>query len=136
MSEKEFLGAELIPKQSWRADVTQSLSSLARLTLRQLRQIASDLGVPLYSRKSKEALVGEVAERQEKRNGDLKAIESELSAPVVESSNTRVVFLPRDPQWAYVFWEISESDRKAWIGPGRKAYVFGPASGEGVPPLP
>ena len=58
--------------------MTQSLSSLARLTLRQLRQIASDLGVPLYSRKSKEALVGEVAERQEKRNGDLKAIESEL----------------------------------------------------------
>ena len=113
MFEKEFLGAELIPKQSWSADVTQSLSSLARLTLRQLRQIASDLGVPLYSRKSKEALVGEVAERQEKRNGDLKAIESELSAPVVESSNTRVVFLPRDPQWAYVFWEISESDRKA-----------------------
>ena len=93
--------------------MTQSLSSLARLTLRQLRQIASDLGVPLYSRKSKEALVGEVAERQEKRNGDLKAIESELSTPVVEGSNTRVVFLPRDPQWAYVFWEISESDRKA-----------------------
>ena len=93
--------------------MTQSLSSLARLTLRQLRQIASDLGVPLYSRKSKEALVGEVAERQEKRNGDLKAIESELSAPVVETSNTRVVFLPRDPQWAYVFWEISETDRKA-----------------------
>ena len=61
MFEKEILGAELIPKQSWSADVTQSLSSLARLTLRQLRQIASDLGVPLYSRKSKEALVGEVA---------------------------------------------------------------------------
>ena len=108
-----FFGRRLIPKQSWSEDVTQSLSSLARLTLRQLRQIASDLGVPLYSRKSKEALVGEVAERQEKRNGDLKAIESELSAPVVETSNTRVVFLPRDPQWAYVFWEISETDRKA-----------------------
>ena len=108
-----FFGRRLIPKQSWSEDVTQSLSSLARLTLRQLRQIASDLGVPLYSRKSKEALVGEVAERQEKRNGDLKSIESELSAPVVETSNTRVVFLPRDPQWAYVFWEISETDRKA-----------------------
>ena len=94
-------------------DVTQSLSSLARLTLRQLRQIASDLGVPLYSRKSKETLVGEVAERQEKRSGDLKAIESELNAPASQTSNTRVVFLPRDPQWAYVFWEISETDRKA-----------------------
>ena len=92
--------------------MSQTLTSLARLTLRQLRQIASDLGVPLYSRKSKEALVGEVAQRQEQRGGDLKAIEAELSAPAVSTSETRVVFLPRDPQWAYVFWEISDSDRQ------------------------
>ena len=92
--------------------MSQTLSSLARLTLRQLRQIASDLGVPLYSRKSKETLVDEVAQRQQKRGGDLKAIEAELNAPAVSTSDTRVVFLPRDPQWAYVFWEISEADRK------------------------
>ena len=92
--------------------MSQTLSSLARLTLRQLRQIASDLGVPLYSRKSKETLVGEVAQRQEKRGGDLKAIEAELSPPAVSNTETRVVFLPRDPQWAYVFWEISDDDRK------------------------
>ncbi|MEC8214443.1 MAG: DUF4912 domain-containing protein, partial [Cyanobacteriota bacterium] len=92
--------------------MSQTLSSLARLTLRQLRQIASDMGVPLYSRKSKEALVDEVAQRQEKRGGDLKAIEAELTAPSISSAETRVVFLPRDPQWAYVFWEISDDDRK------------------------
>ena len=92
--------------------MSQTLSSLARLTLRQLRQIASDMGVPLYSRKSKEALVDEVAQRQEQRGGDLKAIEAELTAPSMSSTETRVVFLPRDPQWAYVFWEISEEDRK------------------------
>ena len=92
--------------------MSQTLTSLARLTLRQLRQIASDLGVPLYSRKSKETLVDEVAQRQEQRGGDLKAIEAELSAPTLNSTETRVVFLPRDPQWAYVFWEISDSDRK------------------------
>ena len=92
--------------------MSQTLSSLARLTLRQLRQIASDLGVPLYSRKSKETLVDEVAQRQQKRGGDLKAIEAELNAPAMGSSDTRVVFLPRDPQWAYVFWEISDADRK------------------------
>ena len=45
--------------------MSKTLSSLARLTLRQLRQIASDLGVPLYSRKSKETLVDEVAQRQQ-----------------------------------------------------------------------
>ena len=92
--------------------MSPTISSLARLTLRQLRQIASDLGVPLYSRKSKENLVDEVAVRQEKRGGDLKAIEAELNAPTISTTETRVVFLPRDPQWAYVFWEISDSDRE------------------------
>ena len=92
--------------------MSPTISSLARLTLRQLRQIASDLGVPLYSRKSKENLVDEVAVRQEKRGGDLKAIEAELNAPTMSTTETRVVFLPRDPQWAYVFWEISDSDRE------------------------
>ncbi len=92
--------------------MSQTLTSLARLTLRQLRQIASDLGVPLYSRKSKEALVDEVAQRQEQRGGDLKAIEAELTPPALPTTETRVVFLPRDPQWAYVFWEISDNDRK------------------------
>ena len=28
-------------------------------------------------------------------------------------ADTRVVFLPRDPQWAYVFWEISAASRQA-----------------------
>ncbi len=109
---KAFFGLTMIPNETWSLDVSQTLSSLARLTLRQLRTIASELGVPLYSRKSKQALVGEVAERQEKRGGDLKAIEQELTAPSIDSSETRVVFLPRDPQWAYVFWEIADTDRK------------------------
>ncbi|TCD55861.1 DUF4912 domain-containing protein [Synechococcus sp. BS56D] len=92
--------------------MTQALSSLARLTLRQLRQMASDLGVTLYSRKSKEDLVSAIAEKQERRGGDLRAIEAELNAPSRPEANTRVVFLPRDPQWAYVFWEIADRDRK------------------------
>ena len=92
--------------------MSQTLTNLARLTLRQLRQIASDVGVPLYSRKSKEALVDEVAQRQQKRGGDLKAIEAELTPSAVSTHETRVVFLPRDPQWAYVFWEISDKDRQ------------------------
>jgi hypothetical protein len=92
--------------------VTQALSSLARLTLRQLRQMASDLGVTLYSRKSKEDLVSAIAERQDRRDGDREAMEAELHSPSTSEASTRVVFLPRDPQWAYVFWEISDSDRR------------------------
>merc|ERR1711959_435662 len=69
-------------------------------------------GVPLYSRKSKEVLVGEVAQRQIERGEDLKAIDSDLSTPTPNTIKTRVVFLPRDPQWSYVFWEISDVDRQ------------------------
>ena len=110
--EREIFGSQCSRTKPGALDVSPTISSLARLTLRQLRQIASDLGVPLYSRKSKETLVDEVAVRQEKRGGDLKAIEAELNAPAISTTETRVVFLPRDPQWAYVFWEISDSDRQ------------------------
>ena len=40
--------------------MSQTLSSLARMTLRQLRQVASDLGVSLYSRKTKDELVAAI----------------------------------------------------------------------------
>ena len=106
------VGCKLIPKKLGWLSVTQALSSLARLTLRQLRQMASDLGVTLYSRKSKEDLVSAIAERQDRRDGDREAMEAELHAPSTSEASTRVVFLPRDPQWAYVFWEISDSDRR------------------------
>ncbi|QEY32972.1 DUF4912 domain-containing protein [Synechococcus sp. RSCCF101] len=92
--------------------MSKALSSLARLTLRQLRQIASDLGVTLYSRKSKEDLVSAIESEQQQTGADMLAVEAELTpAPVEPDAPTRVVFLPRDPQWAYVFWEISESER-------------------------
>jgi hypothetical protein len=87
--------------------VSQTLSSLARMTLRQLRQVASELGVTLYSRKTKDELVNAIGERQ----ADLSSLEKE-HAPSQQGDDTRVVFLPRDPQWAYVFWEISETDRQ------------------------
>ena len=107
--------------------MTQSEDSLARLTLRQLRQKASELGVPLYSRKSKANLVREVSSREEKINNSLqnsptKSVSFWKKKDGQEGfqprslfpsrQTTRVVFLPRDPQWSYVFWEISEEDRK------------------------
>ena len=99
----------------------QSLSSLARLTLRQLRRVASDLGVALYSRKSKDELLDAINSQQELSVGD-KRIETAISLAELETNlgeaplplpETRVVFLPRDPQWAYVFWEISAESRRA-----------------------
>ncbi|MGB0278645.1 MAG: Rho termination factor N-terminal domain-containing protein, partial [Prochlorococcaceae cyanobacterium] len=90
--------------------MNQSLSSLARLTLRQLRRVASDLGVALYSRKSKDELLDAISTKQEFSAGE-KRIETAISLAEMEAGfgntplplpETRVVFLPRDPQWAYV----------------------------------
>ena len=95
--------------------VTFDQESLSRLTLRQLRIKASELGIPLYSRKSKADLVKGVFLYEEKRELE-KQVLSNKAQPSSEttyssSSETKVVFLPRDPEWAYVFWEISDSDR-------------------------
>ncbi len=119
MSNRAHTDPEQKQKRSF-LGVTQEQQSLSRLTLRQLRQKASELAVPLYSRKTKAALVKEISLRQEKLEAgkDFANFWRAPSSNVEESSSsestsdTRVVFLPRDPQWAYVFWEISESDRK------------------------
>jgi hypothetical protein len=117
----------------------KSLTSLAMMTLRQLRQIASDLGVSLYSRKSKEELVEEISTRQEETGLSLEAIEAEMAPAPRPAAETRVVFLPRDPQWAYVFWEISDPDRDQALAAGadrlclRVADVTGLAGGSAHP---
>ena len=109
------------------ASVSQALSSLAQMTLRQLRQVASDLGMSLYSRKTKDQLVDAITSRQPVRSisseasgpepqawpePSLSNLEADLAPAPRPESDTRVVFLPRDPQWAYVFWEISDEDRQ------------------------
>jgi hypothetical protein len=82
------------------------------MTLRQLRQVASDLGVSLYSRKSKDELVDAISRQRDLSPESLQAIEAEMAPPPRPAAETSVVFLPRDPQWAYVFWEISDVDRE------------------------
>jgi len=95
--------------------VTFDQESLSRLTLRQLRLKASKLGIPLYSRKSKADLVKGVFLYEEKKKLDKQLINVESESPEdsknSNSLQTKVVFLPRDPEWAYVFWEISDADR-------------------------
>ena len=102
-------------------DGIKNKEHLLGLTLRQLRQEASKLSVPLYSRKTKALLIDLIVKYQKKVNEineeklDNEIIEN-TSNPIAKYSkqevNTKVVFLPRDPEWAYVFWQISESDRE------------------------
>ncbi len=102
-------------------DGIKNKENLLSLTLRQLRQEASKLSVPLYSRKTKAVLIDLIVKYQKKVNEIPNEtldnfIPKKTSKPSVQPSkeafNTKVVFLPRDPEWAYVFWQISETDRE------------------------
>ena len=121
MQEKKNI---LIPNKNGDFKVAEGIinkDQLLSLTLRQLRQEASKLSVPLYSRKTKAVLVDLILKYQDKKNVSSKnlIIESSPLHPsadkdsvITEEVKTNVVFLPRDPDWAYVFWQISESDRE------------------------
>ena len=95
--------------------------NLLSLTLRQLRQVASKLSVPLYSRKTKAALIDLIVKYQKSdseitdkslANKNPEKISNPIEQTSKEELTTKVVFLPRDPEWAYVFWQISETDRE------------------------
>ncbi len=117
------------------------------MTLRQLRQIASDLGVSLYSRKTKEELLNEI--QSSKGEGERSRFEavnplgaSTPSLEILEAGftpaprpevETKVVFLPRDPQWAYVFWEIAEAERIKAIEAGAGQLCLRVADVTGLP---
>ena len=94
---------------------------LLSLTLRQLRQEASKLSVPLYSRKTKAVLVDLILKYQGQSTQKTDITPPESKSNETSDSNafnsseevkTNVVFLPRDPDWAYVFWQISDADRE------------------------
>ncbi|MEB3201531.1 MAG: DUF4912 domain-containing protein [Synechococcus sp.] len=103
---------------------------IGNLTLRQLRQMASDLGIGRYSRMLKDQLLSAI----QRKSGDaapspaqpeeLREIEAGMDAAPRPELQTSVVFLPRDPQWAYVFWELSDADRRQAMADGSTQLVL------------
>ena len=109
------------------------LANLASVSMRQLRDMARRLGVSRYSVQTREglakAIVGQSgSEHQEKltlgqaigsesaaevNSANLMALEAEMAPAPRSIAETQVVFLPRDPQWAYVFWEITHADKES-----------------------
>lgn len=100
------------------------------LTLRQLRQMASNLGIGRYSRMLKDQLLRAIerqapsADEPEPSTPDLLAMEAGMAPAPRPEAQTSVVFLPRDPQWAYVFWELSDSDRRQAMAEGASQLVL------------
>jgi hypothetical protein len=116
--------------------------NLASMSLRQLREMARSIGILRYSGENREGLAEAIAGRVSEGSlplADLAALEAEMAPAPRPAEETRVVFLPRDPQWAYVFWEISDEDRDQALRGGaqqlclRVADVTGLAGGSSHP---
>jgi len=142
------------------------VANLASMSMRQLRELARTLGISRYSAETKVGLAEAIATKAPITAEDegvatppaevapmaamarpepvetaeeLPAIEASLPAAPRPRTETQVVFLPRDPQWAYVFWEISEADKLAAAAGGatqlclRVADVTGLSGGSAHP---
>lgn len=125
------------------------------MTLRQLRKVASRLGISRYSRMRKDQLLAEVKQKSNSTNpvvaakvavqeqetvnpinteeeetqveaakfeiGQENPIEEELATVDEELGDlpggygaSRIVLLPRDPQWAFAYWDIP-NDHKQYL---------------------
>jgi hypothetical protein len=106
------------------------------LTLRQLRQMARNLGIGRYSRMLKDQLLRAIKGKSHyqpeasqpggdaPQGVDLRNIEAEMTSAPRPAAQTSIVFLPRDPQWAFVFWELSDDDRRLAMADGASQLVL------------
>ena len=90
-----------------------SLSSLAGRTIAQLRALARNSPLAnVYSRLSRSQLIDalqQVLPQQAPAANDYGPVAVVTSAA---AGGSEVTFLPRDPQWAYVFWKLGSSDQQ------------------------
>jgi len=114
---------------------------LEEMTLRQLRKVASDYGISRYSRMRKAQLLAEIQKvqhtnisntlsltveaqpeveaakfelGQEDREGGILASVDEGLADLPEGyGESRIVLMPRDPQWAYTYWDIPNDHKES-----------------------
>jgi hypothetical protein len=114
---------------------------LEEMTLRQLRRVASECGISRYSRMRKAQLLTEIQNvqhtnisntlsrtveaqpeveaakfelGQEDREGAILASVDEGLADLPEGyGDSRIVLMPRDPQWAYTYWDIPNEHKES-----------------------
>lgn len=111
---------------------------LEEMTLRQLRKVASEYNISRYSRMRKSQLLAAIQQAQKEEaslglsrvqeeqqmeatkfelgqddltGGPLNSVDEELGDLPGGYGESRIVILPRDPQWAYAYWDVP-SDRK------------------------
>ena len=120
--------------------MAQDRPPLEEMTLRQLRKVASQYGISRYSRMRKSQLLASIQEvqpanisigtsrtleaqeeveaakfelGQEDRTADTLASVDEGLADLPEGyGESRIVLMPRDPQWGYCYWDVSNEHKE------------------------
>ncbi|MEG5138128.1 MULTISPECIES: DUF4912 domain-containing protein [unclassified Microcoleus] len=113
---------------------------LEEMTLRQLRRVASECGVSRYSRMRKSQLLASIQEiqrnkfsyspsrkleaqeaveaakfelgQEDRTGGSLSSVDEGLADLPNGYGESRVVLMPRDPEWAYTYWDISNDHKQ------------------------
>lgn len=113
---------------------------LEEMTLRQLRRVASEFSVSRYSRMRKSQLLAAIQKAQstkfsqsstrtleaqeeveaakfelgqeDRTGGDLSSVDEGLADLPAGYGESRIVLLPRDPQWAYTYWDIPNEHKE------------------------
>lgn len=112
---------------------------LEEMTLRQLRKVASECAISRYSRMRKSQLLASIQEvqrtkvsfspsrtleaqeaveaakfelGQEDRSGGISDVDEGLADLPAGYGDSRIVLMPRDPQWAYTYWDIPNDHKE------------------------
>lgn len=113
---------------------------LEEMTLRQLRKVASEYSISRYSRMRKSQLLASIQEAQrskvslsqsrsleaqeaveaakfelgqvDRTGGTLADVDEGLADLPAGYGESRIVLMPRDPQWAYTYWDVSNEHKE------------------------
>ncbi|MBW4626440.1 MAG: DUF4912 domain-containing protein [Brasilonema octagenarum HA4186-MV1] len=113
---------------------------LEEMTLRQLRKVASEYSISRYSRMRKSQLLESVQQAQrskvsltqsrsmeaqetveaakfelgqiDRTGGTLADVDEGLADLPQGYGESRIVLMPRDPQWAYTYWDVSKEHKE------------------------
>jgi uncharacterized protein len=113
---------------------------LEEMTLRQLRRVASEYGISRYSRMRKSQLLASIQEAQrskvslspsrsmeaqeaveaakfelgqvDRNGGTLADVDEGFTDLPAGYGESRIVLMPRDPQWAYTYWDVPNEHKE------------------------